>query len=188
MQGFTPGHYPVYVDNVDHNVTTLDGFSTFHCMGVVATVTLGIEHQTPVPNQIVSSKDLAVKANITLQIAMLHDAGSLPRRISTLIHPISTNVGQEFQWHELYSTLIFVCAEAKHHDVWLPVSLVSHHDVIPVIASDQPLWWKAQTIITIKPLESNLHCLVLRLGGFYTKMRFFGSYMSGSGLQDWLIT
>jgi len=77
----------------------------------------------------------------------------------------------------IYSTLIFVCAEAKHHKV------------PPVITFNQPLWWKAQIILASQPPDSELHSLGVRLGGFHAEMSFWGCIghlMSGSGLQELL--
>ena len=56
-----------------------------------------------------------------------------------------------------------------------------------MLTFDQPLWWKAKTIIEHEPLNSNIKCIVLRLGGFHLQMSFLGSIgqlMAGSGLHD----
>lgn len=47
------------------------------------------------------------------------------------------------------------------------------------------MYWKAITILQNEPTNSPLKFLVLKFGGFYTKMSFIGSIgylMSGSGL------
>ena len=36
-----PNHTSEFVDNVDHNLRTLDGNDTFHGMGLIATITPG---------------------------------------------------------------------------------------------------------------------------------------------------
>jgi len=61
--------------------------------------------------------------------------------------------------------------------------------VPPVITFDQPLWWKVHIILASEPPESELHSLVVRLGGFHAEMSFLGCIghvMSGSGLQELL--
>ena len=54
------------VDNVDHNIRTLDGFNTFHRMGIIATVTPGIKHQTPIQRESATAHDIALKAKIDI--------------------------------------------------------------------------------------------------------------------------
>lgn len=73
------------------------------------------------------------------------------------------------------STLHFVCEHSKRYGV------------VPVITFDQPLWFKATTIIENEPDNSRLRSIVLRLGGFHTLMSFLGSVghlMEGSGLRE----
>lgn len=77
----------------------------------------------------------------------------------------------------IYSTLNFVCDHAKKYNT------------TPVITFDQPLWWKAYTMIKNEPEDSLLRSIVLRLGGFHTEMSYLGCVghlMSGSGLQELL--
>ena len=79
----------------------------------------------------------------------------------------------------IYSTLKFVCAQAKKYKF------------TPIITFDQPLWWKAMTIIQQKQTDSDLKSKVLRLGGLHMQMSFLGSIghlMAGSGLQELLET
>ena len=43
-------HFMQFVaDNVDHNISTLDGHNTFHGMGIIATVTPKLGHKTVIP-------------------------------------------------------------------------------------------------------------------------------------------
>lgn len=73
------------------------------------------------------------------------------------------------------STLHFVSEHAQRHGV------------TPVVTFDQPLWWKAMTIIHAAAENSPLHSVLPRLGGFHTLMSFLGSIghlMSGTGLQE----
>ena len=75
----------------------------------------------------------------------------------------------------VYSTLSFVSSNAKKYNV------------TPILTFDQPLWWKALQIRESEPEDSDLHSIVLRLGGFHTIMSFLGCIghiMAGSGLQE----
>ena len=75
----------------------------------------------------------------------------------------------------VYSTLSYVSSHAKRHNV------------TPIVTFDQPLRWKALQIRESVPVDSDLHSIVLRLGGFHTLMSFLGCIghiMSGTGLQD----
>ena len=54
----------------------------------------------------------------------------------------------------IYSTLHYVCDQAKQQNTK------------PVLTFDQPLFWKALTIITNESQNSDLKLIVLRLGGF----------------------
>ncbi len=77
----------------------------------------------------------------------------------------------------IYSTLKFIAEHAHHH--W----------VTPTITFDQPLWWKALTVIQSEPIDSDMHKMVLRLGGFHAQMNFhvcIRHLMTGSGLQELL--
>ena len=70
----------------------------------------------------------------------------------------------------IYSTLLFVCEEAKKLKIG-----------VPSVTFDQPLWLKASGIIKEAQLD-----IVCRLGGFHTMMSFLGSIgqlMKGSGLE-----
>ena len=55
----------------------------------------------------------------------------------------------------IYSTLKFVCSEARLHNTKA------------VLTFDQPLYWKALIIVESEPKESDLRTIVLRLGGFH---------------------
>ena len=73
---------------------------------------------------------------------------------------------------------------------------VSEHSrrygITPVITFDQPLWWKATTIVVGAQEDSPLRSVILRLwggGGFHIMMSFLGSIghlMAGTGLQELL--
>ena len=73
------------------------------------------------------------------------------------------------------STLQSICNQARQYGI------------TPIITFDQPLWWKALTVILNESENSDLHSIVLKLGGFHTLMSFLGSIghlMDGSGLND----
>ncbi|KAK6171638.1 hypothetical protein SNE40_018084 [Patella caerulea] len=75
----------------------------------------------------------------------------------------------------VYSTLSFIADECNRHGC------------TPVITFDQPLWWKARTIINNESSDSKLKRIVLHLGGFHTAMSFLGSIghvMDSSGLRQ----
>ena len=75
----------------------------------------------------------------------------------------------------VYSTMLFICSQARRYNV------------TPVLTFDQPLYWKAFTIITNEPENSDLKSIVLRLGGFHMEMSYLGcigNIMNGSGLQE----
>ena len=79
----------------------------------------------------------------------------------------------------IYSTLHFICTEAKRNGM------------TPVLTFDQPLWWKALSIISSEPKDSELHAIVLRLGPFHLEMSFLvciGHLMQESGLHEVLST
>ena len=79
----------------------------------------------------------------------------------------------------IYSMLLFVSEEA------------SAHNVTPVVTFDQPLWWKAVTIISCERKDSDLRSIVLRLGVFNMQMSFLGCIgylMHESGLKKTLET
>ena len=77
----------------------------------------------------------------------------------------------------IFSTLKFVLAQALRYDV------------SPVFTFDQPLYWKALSIIRSQHNDEDLKHIVLRLGGFHMQMSFLGSIghlMAGSGLHELL--
>ena len=68
-------------------------------------------------------------------------------------------------------------------------TLLRKQHVTPVITLDQPLWWKAWTIITNEPQVSYLKSVVLRIGGLQTEMSYLGCIgrlMENSGLSETL--
>lgn len=75
----------------------------------------------------------------------------------------------------IYKTLYFVCKKAKKNKC------------TPILTFNQPLYWKAISILQNEPTSSPLKSLVLNLGGFHTEMSFIGSFgylMFGSGLLN----
>ena len=77
----------------------------------------------------------------------------------------------------IYSTLKFVCTEARLHNTKA------------VLTFDQPLFWKALIIVESEPKDSDLRAIILRLGGFHLQMSFLGCIghlMANSGLRELL--
>lgn len=75
----------------------------------------------------------------------------------------------------IYSTLAFVA----HH--------AQRYNFKPIVTFDQPLWWKALSVIQSQPNGSPVRNVILRLGTFHMEMSFLGTIghlMSGSGLAD----
>ena len=54
-------------DNVDHNIRTVDGNSTFHGMGMIATVTPGVRSNNHIPKMKVSFRDLAAVGRVPIR-------------------------------------------------------------------------------------------------------------------------
>jgi hypothetical protein len=76
------------------------------------------------------------------------------------------------------STLTFVLKHAKEHGI-----------TNPIITFDQPLWFKAFSLINTESPDSELRKIIPRLGAFHTLMSFLGSIgylMAGSGLKELL--
>ncbi|CAC5375556.1 unnamed protein product [Mytilus coruscus] len=77
----------------------------------------------------------------------------------------------------IYSTLNFVSNQAKRYDI------------TAILTFDQPLYWKAFSIVENENPGSPLKSVVLRLGPFHTEMSFLGSdgnLMSNTGLKEML--
>ena len=77
----------------------------------------------------------------------------------------------------IYTTMKFVSSQTRQYDA------------TPILTFDQPLYWKALTMIQSQPDDSDLKGMVLRLGGVHVQMSFLGSIghlMAGSGLQELL--
>ena len=58
-----------------------------------------------------------------------------------------------------------------------------------MLTFDQPLWWKATTIVEGAQEDSPLRSVILRLGGFHILMSYLGStghLMAGTGRQELL--
>ena len=75
----------------------------------------------------------------------------------------------------IFSTLNYIANHAHRHNI------------IPIVTFDQPLWWKALSIILSQPEGSPIRSVVLRLGAFHMEMSYLGSIghlMSGTGLKE----
>lgn len=105
----------------------------------------------------------------------IHRSDNHPGKSSVVLLPMIDMSSSDVTC--IFSTLKFISAHARRHGV------------TPIITFDQPLWWKALTIIVSESLESDLRRIVLRLGGFHAEMSFLGSIghlMAGSGLKEML--
>lgn len=210
-------------DNVDHNIRSLDGYGTFHGMGIIAANTPGIKSDRVIPRLNPSISEINALAKINIKFykeqsnefralkyevlerrEMLNDSwkidllskacwplkfnGSWSSIMSKTVGPypgsssitflpmIDLNPSDESC---IYTTLHFVCREALKNNC------------TPILTFDQPLYWKAMTIIQNEPSSSALKSVVLKLGGFHMEMSFVGSIgylMSGSGLVNLLET
>lgn len=67
IPNFTNQFVQYVADNVDHNIRTLDGYNTFHGMGMIATITPGIESIHHIPKIKVSYRDLTAVGRIPIQ-------------------------------------------------------------------------------------------------------------------------
>ena len=67
IQGRMPGTFVQHIaDNVDHNWRTLDGYNTFHGMGIIAAVTPRTEISKIVPRINVTAEDIAAAGKIII--------------------------------------------------------------------------------------------------------------------------
>ena len=69
----------------------------------------------------------------------------------------------------IYSTLRFVVSQGQFYNV------------TPVLTFDQPLYWKALTIIQSQPNGTELNQIVLRLGGIPYANEFLGKHRPLNG-------
>ena len=60
-------------DSVDQNINTLDGNSTYHGMGIIATVTTAKQFNVQVPRQKVVMKIFKQQGELILDICHFHD-------------------------------------------------------------------------------------------------------------------
>ena len=97
---------------------------------------------------------------------------SYPGRSSVLFLPMIDMRSNYLSF--IYSTLNYISNHAYRHNI------------IPIVTFDQPLWWKALSIILSQPEGSPIQSVVLRLGAFLMEMSYLGSIghlMSGSGVK-----
>ncbi len=68
ISGFQSTSFMQHVaDNVDHNLRTLDGFDTFHGMGIIAAVTPACRSTTAIPKVKVTSEDIAAVGKLDIR-------------------------------------------------------------------------------------------------------------------------
>ena len=71
-------------DNVDHNVRTLDGYGTFHGMGIIVGSTPGKKVSKPVPKLNVSSADLVTAGKINIHFYKQPPKSSLQMKFAKI--------------------------------------------------------------------------------------------------------
>ena len=182
-------HFLQFVaDNVDHNISTIDGHNTFHGMGIIATVTPKLERKTVIPRVTATNEDLIAVGKIEIQyykqvdinmeklvfaklkrltsssasnqyeelnfvvkvarplrplapgwsgMMQMVQTGEFPGQSSVLFMPMIDMNPSDMSC--IYSTLKFV---AKQCDKL---------QVTPVVTFDQPLYWKAFTLVVNEP-------------------------------------
>lgn len=99
--------------------------------------------------------------------------GSFPEKATVTFLPIIDMNPTDLTC--IFSTLYFISKDASKFNATASVTF------------DQPLHWKARTIIENESESSPLKRMVLCLGGFHMKMSFLGAIghiMSGSGLDS----
>ena len=211
-------------DNVDHNISTLDGHNTFHGMGIIAIVTPGTNNDAKIPrNKNVTAKDLS--ADGAIEITYYREDNRALAEIRYVELPLIVAHDPTANLDILWQTsILFTPSRAAwsglmqlvHHGdhpgkssvTFLPMidlsasdpscifstlQYVTHHaklhNATPIITFDQPLWWKALSIILAHPEGSEMRRVVLRLGTFHLEMSFLGSIghiMASSGISELL--
>ena len=77
----------------------------------------------------------------------------------------------------IYSTLKFVTGQARKNNC------------AAILTFDQPLFWKASSIVDSETEDSDIQAVILKIGGLHLEMSFLGSIghlMAGTGLSDLL--
>ena len=64
---FTSQSVQYVADNVDHNIRTLDGYDTFHGMGLITAITPGTKKSNPILRVKVTSMDIATVGRVPIQ-------------------------------------------------------------------------------------------------------------------------
>jgi len=98
--------------------------------------------------------------------------GAHPGKSSVIFLPMIDMDPSDFTC--INSTLWFIARQAKRYKV------------TPICTFDQPLWWKALTVVENEPSGSELKSIILRLGGLHVEMSFLGCIghlMAGSGMK-----
>ena len=86
---------------------------------------------------------------------------SHPERSSVFFPPMIDMSSSDLSC--IYSTLNYIASHAHRHTI------------IPIVTFDQPLWWKALSIILSQPKGSPIRSVVLRLGASHKEMSYLGS-------------
>ena len=218
---FTPGDYIQYMaDNVDHNLRTLNGFDTFHGMGIIGTITPAKKATRPIPRISVTSEDLLAVGRIDIKHrsstctglhSLVYEKLCIPTYHDPVGHSLDAlwNLSLHLQtprpsWSGMMQTVYDGSHPGTASVMFLPMidldpgnmtciystlSFISDHakryNVVPMVTFDQPLWWKALNIIESEAPGSDLHNIILRLGGFHTLLSFLGCIGRIMGVQDY---
>ncbi|KAJ8887933.1 hypothetical protein PR048_007417 [Dryococelus australis] len=195
--------FPKWVsDNVAHNIVTINDHNTVHGMGIIMCTSgeygnasfllaeriKGLKNRLPaneisrkakIPLHFIQSPSATAMNKVTFE-SLVYEAIQT-KMLDVLwitsflpmidLHPVSHNC--------VYTTLKFVCEEAKRLNV-----------ATPIVTFDQLLWIKAMEVICSNH-EGEFDNMAIRLGGFHTLMSFLetiGDLMSGSGIEEVLET
>ena len=110
--------------------------------------------------------------NTEVQDCIDPTASDLEWKVSFSHHSWSLKSKQYTGVHIQANVLSILCHDV--HWPWRNADLcdtAEHYSTMFIFIYDHTLWWKSIIIIKNKPETSNLHGIVLRLGGFHTLIR-----------------
>ena len=98
---YVPGQFVQFVaDNVDHNIRTLDGYNTFHGMGIIATFTPGTVSHKAIPRISVASDEIERIGQINIMNFRSQETADLPLTFKqlTAVEKADTTAGVDLLW------------------------------------------------------------------------------------------
>ena len=208
-------HFLQFVaDNVDHNISTIDGHNTFHGMGIIATVTPKLERKTVIPRVTATNEDLIAVGKIEIQYYKQVDINMEKLVFAKLKRLTSSSASNQYEelnfvvkvarplrplapgWSEMMQMVQTGEFSGQSSVLFMPMIDMNPSDmsciystlkfvakqcdklqVTPVVTFDQPLYWKAFTLVVNEPEDSDIKVIV-RLGAFHTEMSFWGPSVS----------